>query len=73
MNSTEPIALRSTTLASAAYDQQQFLLQLEFRNGSIYQYFQVPARIYQGLLTAESKGQYFNRWIRDQFPCSRSR
>jgi hypothetical protein len=73
MNPAEPIALQSTTLASAAYDQQQFLLQLEFRNGSIYQYFQVPAHVYQDLLTAESKGQYFNRWIRDQFPCSRSR
>ncbi len=73
MKPAEPIALPSTTLASAFYDAPRLILQLEFRSGAIYQYFQVPASIYQDLLAAESKGQYFNRCIRDQFLCSRSR
>lgn len=67
MNPAEPVLLQSTTLASASYDQQQSLLQLEFRNGAIYQYFQVPANRYRDLLNADSKGSYFNRCIRDRF------
>ncbi len=70
MNPAQPVPLQSTTLASASYDVQQSILQLEFRNGAIYQYFQVPAQVYRNLLSADSKGAYFNRWIRDRFPYS---
>ena len=71
MNLAEPIALPSATLTSAAYDAPHSILLLEFRTGATYQYFQVPPAIYQELLSAPSKGQYFNRRIRDQFLCSR--
>ena len=61
-----PIPVDSSLLSSAAYSDDG-TLQLQFRNGTIYQYIAVPPDIFQDLLAAESKGAYFNRHIRDQF------
>jgi hypothetical protein len=61
------IAVESTTLRTVAYDGDRKLLQLEFHNRTVYQYFNVPAAIHDGLLEAPSKGIYFNRFIRDKF------
>ena len=61
------IAVESTTLATVAYDPAQQLLQLGFRDQTIYQYCGVPADVHDALLRAPSKGTYFNRVIRPQF------
>ncbi len=65
MNTT---AVESTTLTTVAYDDARKLLQLEFRSRAVYQYFGVPAPVHEALLRAPSKGSYFNRAIRGQFP-----
>jgi len=59
--------VESSTLATVAYDQDRGLLQLEFRSRAVYQYFEVPAAVHEGLLDAASKGRYFNRFIRRHF------
>jgi hypothetical protein len=61
-------AVESTTLAVLAYDDAHRTLQLEFRSRAIYRYFGVPAPVYEALLAATSKGKYFNRAIRGNFP-----
>jgi hypothetical protein len=63
----KPTAVESTTLAAVAYDADRELLQLEFRDRTVYQYFEVPVDVYKALLRAPSKGYYFNRAIRGQF------
>jgi lysyl-tRNA synthetase, class II len=63
----QPIAVESTTLATVAYDADRELLQLEFRDRTVYQYSAVPAHIHAALLLAPSKGHYFNCAIRRQF------
>jgi hypothetical protein len=60
-------AVESTTLATVAYENAGRVLQLEFRSGSLYRYFDVPEEVYEGLLRASSKGRYFNEQIRDRF------
>jgi KTSC domain len=60
--------LDSTTLAAASYLSAQCLLELEFRNGAVYRYTDVPACVYQALLEADSKGTFFNHHIRNRFP-----
>jgi KTSC domain len=60
-------AVESSTLATVAYDATRELLQLGFCSGAVYQYFGVPAAVYQALLDAPSKGGYFNHAIRGQF------
>jgi hypothetical protein len=61
------VAVASTTLASVSYFPDRHLLQLEFRNGAVYQYFDVSLHDYHELLAADSKGTYFNRHIRNCF------
>ena len=63
-------AVESSRLATVVYDNARELLQLEFRSRAIYQYFSVPAAVHEGLLSAPSKGSYFNRFIRGHFPFS---
>lgn len=57
----------SSNLASVGYDPQQQILEIAFRNGSVYQYFNVPLHIYQGLMNAGSHGRYFNNHIKDRY------
>jgi hypothetical protein len=64
-------AVESTTLATVAYDEARELLRLEFRSQAIYQYLGVPAIVHQALLSAPSKGSYFNQAIRGRFPYRR--
>jgi hypothetical protein len=61
-------AVESTTLVTVAYDEALGVLQLEFRSRAIYRYFGVPATVHEGLLSAPSKGNYFNQVIRGHFP-----
>jgi hypothetical protein len=61
------VSLESRTLASALYDPDRLQLELQFRSGKRYLYFQVPRFCYEELLRAPSKGGYFNRTIRNRF------
>ncbi|MGK7938379.1 MAG: lysine--tRNA ligase, partial [Xenococcaceae cyanobacterium] len=49
------------------YDADKQILKIEFNNGGIYKYLDVPESIYQGLKEAGSVGQYFNSNIREKF------
>jgi len=57
------IPVASSDLRSVGYDALRRLLEVEFVSGSVYQYSAVPDFIFNGLMTAASKGQYFNRVI----------
>lgn len=65
-------SVESSTLTAVAYDNYNQMLQLRFRDGSIYSYSRVPADIYEALLIAPSKGKYFNSRIRGRFAHQRS-
>jgi KTSC domain len=64
------VALNSTLLQSAGYQDQLTLLEPEFRDGAVYHYFDVSPEMFQELLQAQSKGAYFNDSIRHRFACS---
>lgn len=58
------VAVSSSNLASIGYDAESKTLEIEFLNGSIYQYFNVPDSIFSGLISAASHGQYFSAFIK---------
>ena len=64
------IPVDSATLRTVGYNAERRLLQLEFQNRSVYQYFEGPAAVYSELMRASSKGFYFNRFIRPHFNCA---
>jgi hypothetical protein len=58
----------STAVRAASYDPRTGTLALWFTSGGqSYDYYNVPQHIYDGLLNASSKGQYFNTYIREQY------
>jgi len=61
----------SSDLRSVGYDESAFVLEIEFHNGGIYHYFEVPYSVYAALMAAGSKGRYFNAQIRKVYRCQR--
>ena len=58
-------------MTSVGYDPRRGALEVEFVDGSVYQYDDVSVGEHAGLLAAESKGAYFNAHIRDRYACRR--
>ena len=59
--------VRSTVMRSVEYDATSRTLRIEFVNGNEYSYFGVSPAIAHGLISAESKGQYFNMEIKEVY------
>lgn len=63
--------VRSSNIASFAYDSASRVLTVHFRRGGVYEYEDVPAQIFEGWKAAASAGRYHHRWIRDRYRCRR--
>lgn len=57
-------SVESSNIASIGYDAENEILEIEFNQGGIYQYFDVPENVYEELMSASSHGQYFDRNIK---------
>ena len=54
-------------MRSVGYEARSQILEIEFQSGAVYQYLDVPQKVHEELIGAESKGQYFNSEIRDDY------
>jgi non-canonical purine NTP pyrophosphatase (RdgB/HAM1 family) len=61
------IPVTSSDLVSVGYDELARVLEIEFKEDRIYQYFDVPKDIYKGLVKADSPGTYFFAHINAYF------
>jgi hypothetical protein len=62
------VSLSSSAIRDVGYDPDTRVLKIEFTSSSrVYAYFDVPEHHYHGLLSAASKGEYYNLYIRDQY------
>ena len=61
----------SNVIKSFDYEGKTQTLRVEFNNGSVYKYHDVPDSVYQELKIAPSVGQYFNTHIREKYGCDR--
>ena len=64
-------AVSSSNIASIGYDNDSQTLEIEFLNGGVYQYFDVPLHIYNGLMNASSHGQYLTENIKGNYRYSK--
>ena len=46
-------------------------LEIEFKNGGVYQYFDVPERVYNGIISASSHGEYLAHNIKGHYRYSK--
>jgi hypothetical protein len=63
----EPVS--SSAIQSVGY--RDGTLEIEFVSGNVYQYFDVPKRVYEELMDAPSIGSFFNERIRGHFRYAR--
>lgn len=61
------VPVDSSDLVSVGYDELSQTLEIEFKENRVYQYLEVPADIYKGLLKADSPGRYFFSYINAYF------
>lgn len=57
----------SSNIFSIGFDEESSTLEVEFHGGAVYQYFDVPLAVFEGLLGADSKGQYFAKHIKGYY------
>lgn len=61
----------SSTILSIGYEPANETLEVEFKNGGIYQYYNVPTPIYDQFMASESKGKFLHAYIKPAYSCSR--
>ncbi len=61
----------SSVIRNFQYRADQQALDVTFVSGRRYRYLQVPGAVYEGMRASFSKGEYFNRYIRDYYPFER--
>ena len=59
----------SSAISAVGYDTQTKRMKIVFTNGRVYDFCGVPDYVHLGLMTAASKGQYYNDFIRDRYQC----
>lgn len=66
-------AVQSSALATVGYSKRLHALEIEFRDGLIYRYLEVPPTIYRDLVSAPSKARFYNKQVRGKYRCLRVR
>lgn len=67
----EPV--ESSALVAVGYSKRLHALEIEFHDGSIYRYLNVPRSHHGDLMAAESKAGYYNHYLRGKYRCLRVR
>ncbi len=57
----------SSVIAEVGYNASLRTLEIVFKSGAIYLYYFVPQDVYDALMSADSKGTYFNKQIKGVF------
>lgn len=64
------IPVSSSNLVSVGYDSSTATLIIAFHSG-VYDYYNVPQNIFEGLLNASSKGKYHHAFIKNSYRYSK--
>lgn len=59
--------VESSNIKSIGYNKENQTLEVEFKNGTTYRYYDVPESIYDEMIIAESFGKHFMKYIRGKF------
>lgn len=67
----ERVPVSSSNVSSIGYDADVQILEVEFRNGSVYQYSGVPPSEHEALMSSDSKGKYLHANIKTRYSCTK--
>ena len=60
--------VKSPNVAAIGYDPESKTLRVQFNAGSLYEAEGVPQDVYDALASTNSKGSYYAKFIRGQYP-----
>lgn len=63
----ERVPVESRALVSIGYEESTERLEIEFRNGRVYEYQRVPRSVYEWLLRVPNKGGFVNRVLEPKY------
>ena len=63
--------ITSPELSAVGYDPAHEILEVEFKNGAVYQFEQVPEYEFTAMLKAPLPAKYFNNYIRNDYEYKR--
>jgi hypothetical protein len=61
------VPVESTAIAAIGYSKRLRALEIEFINGAIYRYLEVPTTLYRALMAAKSRAQFYDRNVRGKY------
>lgn len=65
----EMIPVRSTAISAVGYDKITQQMRITFKQGDTYNFCRVPESVFLGLMSASSKGRYYDAIIKDRYDC----
>jgi hypothetical protein len=65
--------VQSSALASIGYSKRLHILEIEFVNGAIYRYDEIPPSVYRELMSTDSKARYYDTNIKGNYRSVRVR
>ena len=60
--------VQSSVIAKIGYSKRRHILEIEFVNGAVYRYSDIPLSVYHDLMSAESKARFYDSNIRKHYP-----
>lgn len=70
MSNTKPevsSSIDSSLIKEVGYDPFMEVLTVNFRSGGVYEYIEVPEKVYNDLIEAPSAGKFFHINIKNKF------
>jgi hypothetical protein len=67
VKTVERLPVKSRILRSAGYDASAKILEIEFQNGLVYQFLNVPLKVSTDLMRSDEIGKYFTDKVRSRF------
>ena len=65
----EMIRVSSSAIRAVGYDRDSQRMKITFQQGSTYTFCRVPEHVFNGFLSASSKGRYYDSYIKGRYCC----
>jgi hypothetical protein len=59
--------VESSAIAKVGYSKRRHILEIEFLNGAVYRYLEVPVSIYRDLMLSESKARFYDSHVKGHY------
>lgn len=61
----------SSNIVSVGFEEHSHTLEIEFQRGAVYRYANVPHAVWVHFMSAPSKGAFFAKQIKQQYPATK--